>query len=642
MPQVIKLLLPLLLAMVSTLVQAEEPTCLAKQTPDNPKCDKHFVANPDCGLETWFWALQPVCIAAVYLAVIAKKKWMHGWHGRPNERNVVWALDAAKQAASAATVQIGAGFGANYLYALDQKDPESNTTDECSWYVLVFALNASLGVLAAYVLLFVVCKHQRSGRYSTDTSGVSYGTWAKQLLLWVLVSAAARGVVFLLFWWSASSTDKPLQMFVATLAQAFACEPGDFETMVLLGCPLLLNIGMACVQDSMLRDKRPPTKQISGAMGAALGSGAGDGLGVGLLAFSTESPPEPGPSTAAVGGGEEDEEYEKVDPPVVEKSYKAKQKACMKGCCSCLILSVLLVLWTGVLFKIHNSQQVFDPCYIQVRAEYPHDYLVPQPEHPNCKASQPIKDQKTHQLQTFKSMIEHRHGTCRQQRFFSRRFSSESRSFARTGSGQTDRNLKNRGAFPFCADLVNKSAGDGRWKSMCKCCNARQASNLTIPCTPRQGESGAMDCPGLGTCCARSTLHNPMPDLIENCSICTKYKPCDQHRCPARPDNIRNSQHIPMLLGVLMSFMGNCHVIFSFSFDKALQQRTITALLACAAAVELVYCIGFMLQELAFRIPNETCVLSDGKSGVDGAYSYRRQQKQLAFLFCVYAAMSKF
>ena len=133
-----------------------------------------------------------------------------------------------------------------------------------------------------------------------------------------------------------------------------------------------------------------------------------------------------------------------------------------------------------------------------------------------------------------------------------------------------------------------------------------------------------------------------MPDLIENCSICTKYKPCDQHRCPARPDNIRNSQHIPMLLGVLLSFMGNCHVIFSFSFDKALQQRTITALLACAAAVELVYCIGFMLQELAFRIPNETCVLSDGKSGVDGAYSYRRQQKQLAFLFCVYAAMSKF
>ena len=84
------------------------------------------------------------------------------------------------------------------------------------------------------------------------------------------------------------------------------------------------------------------------------------------------------------------------------------------------------------------------------------------------------------------------------------------------------------------------------------------------------------------------------------------------------------------------------NVIFSFSFDKALQQRTITALLACAAAVELVYCIGFMLQELAFRIPNETCVLSDGKSGVDGAYSCRRQQKQLAFLFCVYAAMSKF
>ena len=245
-----------------------------------------------------------------------------------------------------------------------------------------------------------------------------------------------------------------------------------------------------------------------------------------------------------------------------------------------MVLCVLFVMWTGVLFKVHNGQQVFDPCYVQVRAEYPRDYQKPDANFSSCKPSPGIEDPQTGKSQSFKDMIEHRQ------------------------------------------DLVNKSAGDGHWKPMCKCCNAKTPSNLSEPCKLRSDSSGAMHCPGLGECCARSTLHDPMLDLMKDCSICMQYKPCDQQRCPARPDNIRNSQHIPMLLGVLVSFVGNSQVIFSFSFNKAMQQRSITTLLACAAAVELVYCICFMLQELAFRIPDNVCILGDRRSSMDGQLDF--------------------
>ncbi len=553
------------------------PTCEELKQIGGPHCDKHLVMNPNCTLEWWFWAAQPFLLVVVGLAVLAKR-WMVRWHGRKSERNIVWALDAAKHAGSAATVQIGAGLGARHLHQVDEDSPVGNATDECSWFALVYLANATLGVLIAYVLLFYACRQRQSGRYSTKTAGVSYRTWAKQFLLWIFVSAAVRGLIHLLLWWSLSWTDQPVSIFVATMAQAFGCQPHEFEVTVLVCCPLMLNIFMVCVQDNMLMDKHPPARPIASVAASE------DDIGMGLLHAASTAQTTPTVEVEDVWNmwkatPADDDGYEVVKAQV-SKSYKAKRKACIKGCCGCIVLCVLLVMWTGVLFKVQNGQQVFDPCYVQIRAEYPHDYQTREVVHPNCKQSAPIKDSKTGKSQSFKDMIEHRQ------------------------------------------DLVNKTAGEGHWKPMCKCCNAKTRSNLSEPCKLQGDASGAMLCPGLGECCARSTLHDPMLDLMQDCSICMQYKPCDQQRCPARPDNIRNSQHIPMMLGVLVSFVGNCQVIFSFSFNKALQQRSITTLLACAAAVELVYCVCFMLQELAFRIPADVCILEDSRSSMDGQLDY--------------------
>ena len=554
-------------------MSAYHPTCDELKHVGGPYCDKHLVMNPDCTLTWWFWALQPALLLVVCLAVLVKRR-MRVWNGRPTERRIVWALDAAKQAASAATLQIGAGLGAQHLH--NATEDSRNATDECAWFAVLYLVNATMGVFIAYALLFHVCKQRSSGRYSTKTTGVSYRTWGKQFVLWILVSASARGVIHLLLWSNLSSTDQSVLTFVATLAQAFGCRPDGFEVTVFVCCSLILNIFMACVQDSILMDKRPPARPLT-----SLTDSSEDGIGTGLLHASSMARAAP-----AVWGWynaveEPDEDTYEVIKSQTGKSYKAKRKACIKGCCGCIVLSILVVMWTGVLFKVHSGQQVFDPCYVQVRAEYPEDYRTPDTTHPNCTVSEPIKDPKTGRSQSFKYMIEHRQ------------------------------------------DLVNKTAGDGQWKPMCKCCNAKTPSNLSEPCTLRSGATGAMDCPGLGECCARSTLHDPMPDLMRDCSICMHYKPCDQQRCPARPDNIRNSQHFPMLLGVLVSFVGNCQVLFSFSFNKALQQRNITALLAWAAAVELVYCLCFMLQELAFRIPEDVCILGeDAKTTMDGQLDY--------------------
>eukprot|EP01043_Picozoa_sp_COSAG02_P002647 COSAG02_NODE_62_length_43372_cov_14.404710_17_plen_972_part_00 len=562
------------------------PTCTERQTIGGPHCDKHLVVNPNCTLEWWFWLAQPFLLVVVFLAVLVKR-WMIRWHGRERERNIVWALDATKQAASALTVQIGAGLGADHFHRMDNNNPVANATDECSWFALVYLVNATLGVLIAYVLLFYACKQRGSGRYSTNTAGVSYRTWAKQFMLWILVSAAARVVIHLLLWWSLwwndedakDTLDRPASVFAATMAQAFACQPRSFEVTVLVCCPLLLNIFMACVQDSMLMDKHPPATPIASV------TASDDGIGMGLLRAASTAQTSPAANVDNVWkmwsstSADDGDEYEMAKSRA-NKSYKAKRKACIKGCCGCILLCVLFVIWTGVLFKVHSGQQVFDPCYVQVRAEYPRDYEKPDANFSSCTLSKPIKDPKTKKSQSFKDMIEHRQ------------------------------------------DLVNKTAEDGHWKPMCKCCIAKTPSNLSEPCKLRRDGSGAMDCPGLGECCARSTLHDPMLDLMQDCSICMQYKPCDQQRCPARPDNIRNSQHIPMLLGVLVSFVGNSQVIFSFSFNKAMQQRSITTLLACAAAVELVYCVCFMLQELAFRIPEDVCILGDRRSSMDGQLDF--------------------
>ena len=547
--------------------EGASPTCAARQTPGDSACDPHLVPDPNCELGALFACLQPLALLLACLAVVAKKRWLQGWTGRPEERNVVLVLDVAKQAFSGAAVQIAAGVAARSLAA-----ETDDATDECAWFSVVFMVDTTVGTIVAYTLLRVIYRPALSGRYSTATSGVSCGAWANQMAQWVVATLAARVAVYLLV----LLFKEYLQVTASTVAQAFACRPKNMQWFIGVSCSVVLNAVMLCIQDSLLMDRRPPRKPLAEAQDR--------GLGQGLLMSAAGA-------AAGVAADDENEGEEDEARPAKTMSYVKKQKACMQGCCGCLILSVFVSIAAVFALKVHDGQRVFDPCYIQIRAD-PGDYKdgFEEQAHPNCSIMDAvINPLDPDQTQTFKHLVEHRR------------------------------------------DLVDITGAD--WKPKCKCCNAKTPTNWSQSCVPRTG-SEAMDCSGLGTCCARSSLHHPQLDLIKNCEACQVYKPCDDQRCPARPDNIRNSQHYPMLLGVLLSFLGNCHVIYSYLFDKSLRQRTITTLLACAAAVELIYCVCFMLQELSFRIPNDPCVLNDNSVTADKSSMDLNGDGYLDYLDC--------
>ena len=63
-----------------------------------------------------------------------------------------------------------------------------------------------------------------------------------------------------------------------------------------------------------------------------------------------------------------------------------------------------------------------------------------------------------------------------------------------------------------------------------------------------------------------------------------------------------------MLLGVLLSFLTNGYIVYTYYFDEKLQKATITRLLMWASLVEVMFCIAMLLQEASFRIPDTPCI----------------------------------
>eukprot|EP01047_Picozoa_sp_COSAG01_P105661 COSAG01_NODE_34852_length_541_cov_0.585973_2_plen_104_part_01 len=101
---------------------------------------------------------------------------------------------------------------------------------------------------------------------------------------------------------------------------------------------------------------------------------------------------------------------------------------------------------------------------------------------------------------------------------------------------------------------------------ICMCCNFQEPRTLVRQgnvCPSERNADNALSCEKVGTCCHRSSLVDPNEALRENCAICNVYHPCDQAQCAARPVDIRNAQHNPMIIGLLISLLSNMYVIKS-------------------------------------------------------------------------------
>ena len=74
------------------------------------------------------------------------------------------------------------------------------------------------------------------------------------------------------------------------------------------------------------------------------------------------------------------------------------------------------------------------------------------------------------------------------------------------------------------------------------CCNNQKPRKEGANNTCKKSDKNKWSCPNAGVCCARSDLMKPETALMESCSVCNIYNPCDQDHCAARPDKIRNAQ----------------------------------------------------------------------------------------------------
>ena len=531
---------------------ADQAQCARSRDVDAPSCNPHY-ADPQCKLldpkKFLTLLLQGVLALMGIASLLAKKRLEERRPGGRRRSYKVWGMDVSKQAAASMCAHAAGIINAGILDGMNS-DSQSNgriiNTDPCGWYFVSFTLDTTLGVFLSYCMFRLqvyltagatsewVGDLGRSGDYENlDGHGaVNYRRWGIQMAVWCLITVLARlmvlGVQVLLF--------PVLRVFVAVLSQSMACHPDAMLVLVMVACPVLMNIGMLWIQDQFLK-KQP-------AVSAA------------------------------------QEQRESVMEQRKPSYLKRQKKVCniILGTIGFVLIS-LVVLWYTVL--VGSEQDYYDPCYTQVRD------VVTQAR-ANGRSDVKVSDLLLAEGHLFEVV----HDTCKAE----------------------DGNLL-KYVLEHRGDLMG-NPHDENPKPLCRCCNNRSpwtkdggdVNSSAITCKKPVEGNVAFDCSGVGECCGRSQLHDMDKELVDSCSVCPIYMPCDQLYCPARADFIRNTQHLPMIFGVILSMAGNIYVLYTYKFDEKLQKAAITKLLSWAALIEVVFCVSILIQELLFRVPRDPCV----------------------------------
>ena len=525
--------------------------CTAMRDADSPLCDPHYT-EPTCELldskKIMTIVLQGVLALMGIGSLLAKKK-LEERRSRVRRSFKVWGMDASKQGAASICAHFAGIINAGILNRMNADmntdDSKVINTDDCGWYFVSFTLDTTLGVFLSYCMFRLQVRLTagatnpwvgalgKSGDYE-DLDGhgaVDYRRWGIQMAVWCLITVIARlmvlGVQVLTFDW--------LRVFVAMLSQSMACHPGAMLVLVMVACPVLMNIGMLWIQDQFLKKQAPVTPAEA------------------LRASQMEQP----------------------------KSYRAIQKKVCDAILGFIVFVVVLSVFLWYTVTVGSEQDYYDPCYTQVRDSF-------NPAEGDSRLTSNLTLAKGH-------LFEKVHDACRNE------------------DENNDENFLKK-VLEHRGDLMD-SKGARNPKPQCRCCNKRtpwkddsgeDVDSGEVKCAQTAGLT--YDCSGVGECCGRSQLHDMDKALVDSCSVCPIYMPCDQLYCPARADFIRNTQHLPMIFGVTLSMLGNIYVLYTYKFDPKLQKAAITKLLSWAALVELFFCVSLLIQELAFRIPRNPCV----------------------------------
>mmetsp|Transcript_348 Transcript_348/g.1157 ORF Transcript_348/g.1157 Transcript_348/m.1157 type:complete len:267 (+) Transcript_348:233-1033(+) len=217
---------------------------LLAASPPNQGC--RLLAGP------FAWLVQGLLGGLVVLSLLAKRA-----YEKPKRAWTVWGMDVCKNGASGGCAHLG---GMLIALLISNKTTESarQDSDECAWYLITFVTDTSLGVALSWSMLSAVQRLAKArGVQSLAWSGhygepPSLAIWATQASSWCLIVIVARiccGV--LLYTLTKCCVD--LAALAATISRPFKSSPKTFLLVVMLVCPLLLNVLQFLVQDHFLK-----------------------------------------------------------------------------------------------------------------------------------------------------------------------------------------------------------------------------------------------------------------------------------------------------------------------------------------------------------------------------------------------------
>jgi len=187
---------------------------------------------------------------------------------RPRRPWTIWLLDISKQGFSS-----GAGHAVGMAVAIIASSTSGGGTSQCGWYFVVYLMDATMGMSLAILfhhiatawaarLLLQANKDElrdghwwqalaEVGHYGMDPAAPNLRTWGVQVVEWMSCVVLARTIVgccvVLLI---------PLLRIVSSfMDRQFKGRPDVYLLTVMVCIPLVLNVGLAYIQDQVLKWK---------------------------------------------------------------------------------------------------------------------------------------------------------------------------------------------------------------------------------------------------------------------------------------------------------------------------------------------------------------------------------------------------
>jgi len=172
----------------------------------------------------------------------------------PRRSLEVWVMDTSKQAASSVCAHLSGIAIASIMEAATK----TSGTNECAWYFVTFSVDTTIGVSFAYLMLQAVQRGsaavgccpalQNSGSYGEPPD---WALWQHQMAVWCAITVAARGCCGGTIY----ALRAPLAAVAVAVATPFEGQPRLLLLLVMVACPLFMNIAQLWLQDAFLKAK---------------------------------------------------------------------------------------------------------------------------------------------------------------------------------------------------------------------------------------------------------------------------------------------------------------------------------------------------------------------------------------------------